>query len=367
MRLREIDFLRGIAVILVLFRHYAFFAPLYRTGWIGVDLFFVLSGFLVSGLLFKEYQRFGNISGGQFLIRRGFKIYPLFYCALGITFFVEVFTGQSSTTTQWIGELVFIQNYLANIWNHTWSLAVEEHFYLLLTLVIFLLARFQILRKPKIILTSFALILLLVLGMRFYAAHNSEITYMGNFFPTHLRIDSLLFGVVLSWVYHFRNKLFLAFFSRRKFLLFAVSAVLILPSVFLPVLDYWMITIGFTGLYLGFGLLLGLFIADKDINSKLNRLFTPIGVTLVAKVGYYSYSIYLFHMFVIRYIIEPLEISFPYRLEFFLYCFLSILIGILMTKLVELPFLKLRDKIVPRRAKVFTTLENDEKEVKVNP
>ena len=59
-RLRELDFLRGIAIILVLFRHQVLFDFLETMGWIGVDLFFVLSGFLVSGLLFKEYQKFIN-------------------------------------------------------------------------------------------------------------------------------------------------------------------------------------------------------------------------------------------------------------------------------------------------------------------
>ncbi len=61
LRLKEIDFLRGIAVILVLFRHHWTTNILQHAGWIGVDLFFVLSGFLVSGLLFAEYKKFGDI------------------------------------------------------------------------------------------------------------------------------------------------------------------------------------------------------------------------------------------------------------------------------------------------------------------
>ena len=78
-RLRELDFLRGIAILLVLLRHNYLFDFTFKIGWIGVDLFFVLSGFLVSGLLFKEYLKFGNINPSLFLIRRGFKIYPIFY------------------------------------------------------------------------------------------------------------------------------------------------------------------------------------------------------------------------------------------------------------------------------------------------
>jgi peptidoglycan/LPS O-acetylase OafA/YrhL len=79
MRLRELDFLRGIAILLVLLRHIHLFSFTKNMGWIGVDLFFVLSGFLVSGLLFKEYIKFGNIRPKLFLIRRGFKIYPIYF------------------------------------------------------------------------------------------------------------------------------------------------------------------------------------------------------------------------------------------------------------------------------------------------
>src|SRR6187399_2228629 len=61
MRLRHLDFLRGLAVILVLFRHHAFINNTHNAGWIGVDLFFVLSGFLVSGLLFREYIMYKKV------------------------------------------------------------------------------------------------------------------------------------------------------------------------------------------------------------------------------------------------------------------------------------------------------------------
>lgn len=78
-RLREIDFLRGVAIILVLLRHKYLFKFTTTMGWIGVDLFFTLSGFLVSGLLFKEFIKFGDIQPKRFLISRGFKIYPIYY------------------------------------------------------------------------------------------------------------------------------------------------------------------------------------------------------------------------------------------------------------------------------------------------
>src|SRR4029078_2606024 len=79
MRYQGLDLLRGIAILGVLFRHLEIETWIAGPGGYGVDLFFVLSGFLVSGLLFSEYKRYGKINPGRFLIRRGFKIYPSFY------------------------------------------------------------------------------------------------------------------------------------------------------------------------------------------------------------------------------------------------------------------------------------------------
>src|ERR1700758_1823216 len=78
-RNESLDVLRCIAVLLVLGFHFPYYALWGRLGWIGVDLFFVLSGFLISGLLFQEYKATESINLLRFLIRRGLKIYPSFY------------------------------------------------------------------------------------------------------------------------------------------------------------------------------------------------------------------------------------------------------------------------------------------------
>src|SRR5215211_479046 len=100
MRLKNLDVLRAVAVLLVLGRHVNVVAPMpadvpgpvalairawVKVGWTGVDLFFVLSGFLVSGLLFAEYRKNGELRIGRFLIRRGFKIYPPFWVLMAVT------------------------------------------------------------------------------------------------------------------------------------------------------------------------------------------------------------------------------------------------------------------------------------------
>ena len=101
-------------------------------GWVAVDVFFVLSGFLVSGLLFQEVAQTGTASPGRFLIRRGFKIYPAFWVMIAVTIFWIWHRGGTISGMQVLSELFYFQNYGWAVSFHTWSLAVEEHFYFLL-------------------------------------------------------------------------------------------------------------------------------------------------------------------------------------------------------------------------------------------
>ncbi|WP_286854370.1 acyltransferase family protein [Xanthomarina sp.] len=127
-RLRELDFLRGIAILLVLCRHSNIHEFIVNMGWIGVDLFFVLSGFLVSSLLFKEYILTGSLDAKRFLIRRGFKIYPLYY----LTLVLYLLFLRNQAFVPLLGDFFFFQNYMSGwgyLYSASWSLAVEEHFY----------------------------------------------------------------------------------------------------------------------------------------------------------------------------------------------------------------------------------------------
>lgn len=148
-RLPQIDLLRAVAVLMVIGNHSAICPPetniflnkltaiWYRGGWTGVDLFFVLSGFLVSGLLFDEYQKQGSINFKKFLVRRGLKIYPAFWLLLIVSFAVIVASHEVIYRGGFLSELLFIQDYHQGIWDHTWSLAIEEQFYLFLCLIFF--------------------------------------------------------------------------------------------------------------------------------------------------------------------------------------------------------------------------------------
>ena len=162
----QLDVLRAIAIALVILRHAgqgkhnlglaSFLQGIYQSktcaaqvlrsvlecGWVGVDLFFVLSGFLVSGLIFQEFRDRREIRPGRFLIRRAFKIYPPFYFLLAVTVLgMALAPTRGVSWSSVLCEAGFVQNYGRNLWGHTWSLAVEEHFYLLLAFLMFVLAR----------------------------------------------------------------------------------------------------------------------------------------------------------------------------------------------------------------------------------
>jgi len=147
-----LDLLRFLAVLMVIVSHLvmepipASWMPYlkYVVGYCtaGVNLFFVLSGFLVSGLLFNEYKQRGDISIKRFYARRAWKIYPAFYLFIVSTYlYCRFVVGNKLPDRVMAREIFFFQNYLPGMWNHTWSLAVEEHFYCILPLILLFMVR----------------------------------------------------------------------------------------------------------------------------------------------------------------------------------------------------------------------------------
>jgi peptidoglycan/LPS O-acetylase OafA/YrhL len=330
MRNPSLDFLRGTAVILVLFRHHWIGVDwLQEIGWIGVDLFFVLSGFLVSGLLFKEYQRAGEIRPLRFLIRRGFKIYPMFYLSLAVTYAVLPFTqfpnfenlNPRGKTLAMIAEPLFLQNYFGAIWAHHWSLAVEEHFYIGLALLFPLLVKH---------IRFVPLVMVACLAMRYFSDQEMILT------RTHLRIDSLLMGVLISYVWHFSDPKY--WYERYKIAIHTLAILPLIAAVFAP------LYLKFTLLYIAFGAIL--------VTLQFQTWRYPKWITTI---GYYSYGIYLFHLYLIVFIVgptylfdEPQVFTWDTVPSFLIFFIGSIAIGILMSKFIEKPFLALRERFTPK-------------------
>jgi len=105
-------------------------------------LFFVLSGFLISGLLFAEYRRSGAIRFQRFAVRRALKIYPAFYALVLLTVFSHLLTeNPASVFRAFLHDVFFMQSYTPGTYGHFWSLSVEEHFYILFPLALYLMLR----------------------------------------------------------------------------------------------------------------------------------------------------------------------------------------------------------------------------------
>jgi peptidoglycan/LPS O-acetylase OafA/YrhL len=362
-RLVGLDVLRVLAVILVLGRHIApppqtwsngfrsILLTWQRGGWVGVDLFFVLSGFLVSGLLFSEYQSRGCFSIGRFYARRGWKIYPPFFTLIAATVIVMPLFGELVARRPLASELIFLQSYIPGLWNHTWSLAVEEHFYLLLPLVLVAVHRLNRSSPAplKPIPALAACVAASALLMRFLNYFSrpvySDLTHL---FASHLRLDSLFFGVAISYAYHFHTRTFMDVLSPSRRRLVIGGALLLTPAFALPLESTPFIwTIGLTLFYIGSGMLVvGILMYDLPA-TRLNLL--------LASVGAYSYSVYLWHMPVLRWGIPLIEevwrISLGYGVRTLVYVIASFVVGIVMAKLIEVPALRLRDRWFPARTR----------------
>jgi peptidoglycan/LPS O-acetylase OafA/YrhL len=362
-RLKELDVLRGIAVFLVLLRHLPgdpdqLHGPLgdivhvgHKIGWAGVDLFFVLSGFLISGLLFSEHIRYGRIDRIRFYIRRGFKIYPGYYIFLIVQTATLVALGYAVPARPVFGEAVFLQNYLGGFYQHTWSLAIEEHFYLMLPLLL----TFVCDRKSERNRDPFRLLVPLFLGIAAGVLILRLFTPLAiddprAMFRTHLRLDALLFGVLLSYLFHFHRAALNAFVTAHRLVLGILSLGLISTTLIFPVDHIFMQTFGFTCVYLGFG---GFLLLSLQ-NGPLRRLIDSRPLSLFATIGFYSYSIYLWHLAARSAIgkASPLLLgdSVSPGVILCLYLVGSILIGIAAAKVIEIPFLKMRDRFYPSRS-----------------
>jgi len=337
----ELDFVRGIAILMVLDFHcigyrvlsYPFqllgFQPF---GWAGVAVFFVLSGFLVGGLLVKEWGVKGRIDSKRFLIRRGFKIWPQYYVFL----ILMLLTGHRSIGFLW-SNFLNIQNYVGGI-PHTWSLAVEEHAYLFIVLCLALAVRWK--ARMRWIFVFFAAVAVSVSAMRLIISYRTgEVSNM-----THIRVDGIMYGVLLAILYHYVPELFQRMQRWWWLWLGALAAALLFFR--LDIQTWWAAAIVHD-----FANLLGIALLMLLSRHREGKRYTAI-YRLVAWIGVYSYGIYLWHVSVLA----PIQAMKAHVPGWLVPLWLGlgpvvagIAVGYVTTKLVEFPALKLRDRWFPRR------------------
>jgi len=356
-RLMSLDALRCLAVLLVIFRHAEgliqtsdswlrpLVEPIARMGWMGVDLFFVLSGFLVSGLLFSEMDRTGTIRPGRFLIRRAFKILPSFWVYIG---FVALLAAWRTGRFEWkplAAELFFVQNYFEGLAGQTWSLAVEEHSYWILPFGLMALwdrDRKKLRGGPLWI--AFILVAVTTLSWRSWLAWTAEYRHVTHLYPTHLRLDAIFSGVILGYWRRYHRPDYdasLRLLGRWGYLLAALA---LAPSALLSLeRNPWVVSLGLTGNYIGFGLLIALRLEAGTPKKGWHRAMQ----NTLGYGGRWSYCVYLWHLEILGRLAFyhvphwPLEILLPLGIVG------SFALGWLMTAWVERPCLRFRDRWFP--------------------
>jgi peptidoglycan/LPS O-acetylase OafA/YrhL len=209
-RVPQLDSMRGLAVLVVLLHNtdkYQYTGFVARNGWMGVDLFFVLSGFLITGILLDTKGTDGYFR--KFYARRCLRIWPLYYCALIFMFVIVPLLRPSEAhrpfeprSMPWWSYFVYLQNFLVpaitgatGLLGVTWSLAVEEQFYAVWPIVVRYFSEAQ-LRKIAITLICGSPIL------RFFFVHHGFNVYSNTF----CRLDGLMAGALLALA--FRSKTF---------------------------------------------------------------------------------------------------------------------------------------------------------------
>lgn len=208
-RIAALDALRALAILLVIVHHLRrlpgrpeLFAWIGTRAFVGVDIFFVLSGWLIGGQLLRHRARTGRLGLGRFYARRWLRTLPAYYAALAILV-VDGHLRADDLRSM----LVFAQNYLAPLrWVISWSLCIEEHFYLALPPLLLALAWLWR-RSHRLALALIAGLLLLSLLLRalaFPEMHaGSYRAFVGGFYmPTHLRLDGLAIGVATAALAH---------------------------------------------------------------------------------------------------------------------------------------------------------------------
>ena len=209
----SLDGLRGLAILLVISQHYFRSFSGFSFGWSGVDLFFVLSGYLITGRLLDLLGKPGYFSG--FYRNRILRIFPLYYGALlFLSACILVFENAKNLpalyfyTLHWKSFFIFSDNWAFMLYGfpkafylgHFWSLAIEEQFYLLWPAIIFFLADSR--GRLKLFLILPFLALLIRNWIFFY--HPGQATGIGYYFNTLCRIDSFVIGALLCEIHRSR-------------------------------------------------------------------------------------------------------------------------------------------------------------------
>src|SRR6266478_4186080 len=360
-----LDLLRALAIIVVVIYHAALFGfklpgRLDRFGWIGVDLFFVLSGYLIGGQLLAPLSREKPIRLGSFFARRVLRIMPAYFVILGVYFLLPSWREYPDMAQPLWKFLLSIQNIALHggtAFSHAWSLAVEDQFYLCLPFILLVL-----LWRPRgAMILSCVIVVGGVLLRAFLAAQNPSVdggvSFRGFqawiYYPTWTRLDPLLFGVVIAAIEKFRPQLWQRL-TNSTIWLWVPALALIVYALWLGESEY----INFNACVWQFPLLAiamaVLLICAVSPRLPLRQVAIP-GAAFIASV---AYSAYLVQKVVIHFVAQfcashNIALTSVWALLGVELCVYAA--AIILFLAVERPFLQLRHRLAPRKPKTILT------------
>lgn len=364
-RLHGLDALRAAAILLVFAYHYQVFVTgqptfgwLSEIGWAGVDLFFVLSGYLIANQLMGGVRRGEQLSLPRFYGRRLLRTLPNFYVVLALYWLFPHLLGGREPPPLW-RFLTFTQNIAltpGTAFSHAWSLCIEEQFYLALPAALLLGAALKRHRRALawslIGVSTLAAIAWRDHLWRLYGTQDPSIGYYPHLYYGSLaRLDEFLPGVAIALLKHGHPHAWSALMARARTLL-AIGAVASLGMLTLMFHGYYidgygyghaMSSWGYSALAWSFALMV---LASLAPTGPMARVEIP-GANALAR---WSYALYLTHKPIAYALTKPLTALGLARTSGWTALVIAaacLLGGWLLYRLVERPFLRLRDRWIP--------------------
>jgi peptidoglycan/LPS O-acetylase OafA/YrhL len=316
--------------------------PVVRFGWTGVDLFFVLSGLLIGGQLWKELRASGTIDVRRFILRRGFRIWPFYYSLVAFLLGERLFLGRERPGL-WL-DATFLSNYYSDfrVARHQigggWSLSLEEQFYLLIPILLLVGAKFVSPRSLIRLALVWLFVLPLIRHLVLLRLSDPGQGFDSVYYPFQTHSDGLAMGLLISWIMTWKPGLLL---TRRW-------------------LDGVLVLIFLVGCYLWYSASLTyLFSVVAITYGALTFLLlrVPLGTVFRSRVFYVisrlSYGVYLLHWGLFKRVMPYYTYLFGDGSRSFLFAYVlwgtvSLALAFVTFSVIELPFLKLRDRVLAK-------------------
>lgn len=357
-----LDALRSLAVLMVVTGHYfGDFSkhtdtnlaigkfPLIHFGWAGVDLFFVLSGYLIGRQLWLEFQRRNTIDVPVFLARRGLRIWPYYFA-----FIAWAMLTSGEPASRYIPDIFFFSNYVDNGISGGWSLSTEEQFYILVPMLILVAAKFCSLDRQWMLwlsLFAFLPVLRYITLSQYEGPIVDPLPVHLIYTPFHTHSDGLFAGLLIGWVSVLRSDyLGPTSFGRNL----ATLMCFMIAGGALRVVDKFLFA--YTGLALIFAGMVIFVLRDRTLFSKLadNRTFYVLSRL--------SYAMYLNHFALLAWAMPALvvwlnqhELSTSlagFTVGYVVILGASIALAAVTFVTIESPFLRMRDRWLENRKRL---------------